>query len=193
MTWVTTTALLAQLTAGEDDAWDRFAERYREPVLHFARRLGIREGEAEDVAQDTLVAFLDAWRKGRYDRDKGRIGSFLFAIASQQVRSFHRKAQRARPQGVADTAFWRELPDEAGLRDSWDVSWAKTIFERCLDRARRELEPSSVRAFELTVLDERPVKEVASELGLTANAVYIAKHRVLARIKELREGYEHVA
>lgn len=190
MTWVTTTLLLQQLTDGAEDAWDAFAERYREPVVHFARRLGIVEAEAEDVAQETLVSFLDAYRRGRYDREKGRIGSFLFALASQQVRTHRRKHRPARRLDQADTAFWSELPGDDALRQSWDVSWARHVFARCLETARRELEPSTVRAFELTVLEERKAADVAAELGVTTNAVYIAKHRVLTRIKELREGLE---
>lgn len=193
MTWQTTTVLLERLAEGEDDAWSRFSERYREPILAFARRLGVPDPDAEDVAQETLVAFLDAWRRGRYDRERGRLGSFLFAIASQQVRNHRRGERRDARLGAADTLFWKQLPDEATLRSTWDMAWGRAIFERCLAAARRELQPSTMRVFELVVLEQRRPADVADELGLSVNAVYVAKHRALSRIKELREGHEQIA
>jgi len=190
MEWQTTTALLEQLADGDDAAWSRFADRYRPPLLAFARRLGVPEAEAEDVAQDSLVAFLDAWRRGRYERARGRLGSFLFGLAQFQVRNHHRRAARGGRQGAADTAFWRDLPDEASLRSTWDLSWKRALFQRCLERVRRELQPNTVRAFELCVLERRTPAQAAEQLGLSVNAVYVAKHRVLTRIQALREEFE---
>ncbi len=162
MEWLTTTDLLEQLADGDDAAWSRFSDRYRPPLLAFARRLGVPEAEAEDVAQDSLVAFLDAWRRGRYERGRGRLGSFLFGLARYQVRNHHRQAARGNRQGAADTAFWRDLPDEASLRSTWDLSWKRALFQRCLERVRRELQPNTVRAFELCVLERRTPAQASS-------------------------------
>ena len=67
--WLTTSTVLRDLGDLQNQtAWDRFVGRFRKPVVDFARRLGFEASQAEDVAQETLLAFVNAYREGRYDR-----------------------------------------------------------------------------------------------------------------------------
>lgn len=192
MDWVTTTLLLDQLTDGDEAAWTQLSERFRIPVTRFVQRLGVPTGEADDVSQEALITFLDAYRRGRYDRSKGRLGSWLFGIAAQSVRRHGRRAARDARQVNAPTLFWDDLSEQE-LRDEWELQWDRHVFERCLAQVRHELKPETVRAFELVTLEELSASEVAERTGLTTNAVYLAKRRVLQRIQELREEHERVA
>ena len=72
MRWVTTTILLENLRNAEEAAWEQFVNRFRVPIMRFARDLGLAADEAEDVAQETLMDFVRAYRGGQYDREKGR-------------------------------------------------------------------------------------------------------------------------
>jgi RNA polymerase sigma-70 factor (ECF subfamily) len=192
MEWVTTTMLLSQLADGDEQAWARLSQRFRTPIVRFVRHLGVPESEAEDVTQEALLSFLDAYRRGRYDREKGRLSSWLFTLAAQAVKRRGRGARRQAREVPASTVFWDEL-SQPELRDAWDRQWDRHVFERCLSQVRRELRPATVRAFELVALEERRAEEVAAETGLTINAVYLAKRRVLQRIHELQEQHEHFA
>jgi RNA polymerase sigma-70 factor (ECF subfamily) len=191
MEWVTTTMLLTQLTDGDEQAWARLSQRFRTPIVRFVRHLGVPESEAEGATQEAPLSFLDAHRRGRYDREKGRLRSWLFTLAAQAVRRRGRGARRQAREVPATTVFWEEL-SEPELREAWDLQWDRHVFERCLSQVRRELRPGTVRAFELVALQERNAEQVAAELGLTTNAVYLAKRRVLQRIQELREQHEHI-
>ena len=114
MQWVTTTIVLEQLAREEAGAWELFVRRFRQPVIRFARDLGLSEDEAEDVVQETLASFLRAYRNGRYDRDKGRLSSWLFGIAhrtAMKIRSKAARRQRLAPAGDR-TGFWDDLPDK---------------------------------------------------------------------------------
>ncbi|GJM23181.1 MAG: DNA-directed RNA polymerase sigma-70 factor [Planctomycetota bacterium] len=191
MEWVTTTLLLDQLSEGDEAAWTQFAERFRIPVTRFVQRLGVPAGETDDVVQETLITFLDAFRRGRYDRSKGRLGAWLFGIAAQSVRRHGRRSARDARQLNAPTLFWEDLTEQE-LRDEWELQWDRHVFERCLAQVRHELRPETVRAFELVTLEERSAADVAESTGLSTNAVYLAKRRVLQRIQELREEHERV-
>src|SRR5436305_1544249 len=86
MTWLTTATVLEKLRDfANRDAWDRFSERFRRPVVSFARGMGLAQSDAEDVAQETLMAFAKAYREGQYDPAKGRLSKFLFGIAYRQA------------------------------------------------------------------------------------------------------------
>lgn len=184
--WQTTATVLERLRDyGNRDAWGDFADRFRRPVVSFARGMGLSAADAEDVAQETLLAFAEAFRKGHYDPAKGRLSRFLFGIAYRQA--LH--ARRRKPAQV-ESAVWAELPDEQTASGVWDTEWERAALDRCLAQARGEFEPTSFRAFELVVRESRTPTEAAETLGVPVKAIYNAKHRILKRIRELRAELE---
>lgn len=189
MEWQTTTTILHRLRDYENrEAWERLLERFRPPIIAFARRLGLSVADAEDAAQETLLAFAEGFRRGAYDPARGRLSRWLFGIAYRQALGQRRAAGRDGPG--ADPSFWAELPDEASASGTWDEEWEQTVLSQCLDRVRCEVEPTTFRAFELVVLEERPPNVAADELGVPIKTVYNAKHRLLSRIRELRCEFE---
>ncbi len=199
MKWETTTILLEQLQNSEDDAWQRFTARFREPMLHFASRMGLSDAQAEDAVQDALVQFLEGYREGRYDRSKGRLGSWLFALMFQSIRSHRRDGFRSPKQAPSPshrTTFFSALPDEDTARAEWEMDWDRHSINRCMLQLRGEVNPTHYRAFELTTIRQVPAMEVAEQLGLSRDAVYQARYRVLKRLEQLRgefDGVEEIA
>ena len=197
MVWLTTATVLQKLRDFENrDAWDAFAERFRRPVVSFARGMGLKEADAEDVAQETLIAFAEAYRRGQYDPSKGRLSRFLFGIAYRQALRARRIGVGADPGGGgvgvanAESGFWSKVPDEQTATGIWDTEWEQALLERCLQQARAEFEPQTFRAFEMVVREEKSPDEAAERAGITVKSVYNAKHRILNRIRELRTEYE---
>ncbi len=191
--WMTTTTLLSALrTYGNQDAWDRFIGHFRRPVAAFTRRMGLSESEADDATQETLLVFAQRYRDGDYDRERGRLRQWLFGIAYRQAlgaRSRRRGQARQVAEGGA-SAYWNELPDEAAATRHWDEEWEHAVLEHCLSRVRGEVNASTYTAFDLLVRQGQSVETVAERLGLSRNAIYNAKHRVLKRARELAREYE---
>ncbi|MCH7721132.1 MAG: hypothetical protein IH988_09125, partial [Planctomycetes bacterium] len=75
-------------------AWQRFSDRYRPMVVGFASSLGLDDSDAQDAAQDTLLAFTKGYLAGEYDRDKGRLRSWLFGISWRKIRDIQRRQGR---------------------------------------------------------------------------------------------------
>jgi len=195
MTWETTATVLEKLRDFENrDAWDRFSERFRRPVVSFARGMGLRQSDAEDVAQETLLAFAKAYREGQYDPAKGRLSRFLFGIAYRQALRGRRGAASPAGAGVAvaevESGFWSQVPDEQTATGVWDTQWEQSVLGECMTQARAEFEQQTYRAFELVVRDGQSPEQAARSLGVTVKSVYNAKHRILKRIRELRGEFE---
>jgi DNA-directed RNA polymerase specialized sigma24 family protein len=72
------------------DAWQRFFDRYQPIVIGFAIKLGLTDADAQDASQNTMVSFVEAYRQGAYDRRKGRLRSWLFGIACRKVKDIQR-------------------------------------------------------------------------------------------------------
>ena len=87
MEWKTTSVILDDLADFENrETWNRFAGRFRDPLMRFGRKIGLNVADAEDMAQQTLLVFAEGLRGDRYDRAKGRLSSWLFGIAADQVK-----------------------------------------------------------------------------------------------------------
>ena len=193
--WITTSTILHDLRDfGNASAWNRFVARFRPPLLTFAERAGLSASDAQDLAQEALAAFADSFRGGNYDRDKGRLGSWLFGIAYNHILRRRRRFQRDQGATKAntDTTFWAGVPDEQSATALWEREWEASLVRQCVEHARNEFPPLTFGAFELVVLGDRPPRIAAKEMNLPVKTVYDAKYRVLQRVRELRAQLEEV-
>ncbi|MFK7737423.1 MAG: hypothetical protein AB8B50_15415 [Pirellulaceae bacterium] len=69
-----------------------------------------------------------------------------------------------------------------------EQEYARQLVRKAVDLMKTEFEYSTWRACWLSVVEQVPVKEISDELGITINAVYLAKSRVLRRLRGELEG-----
>jgi len=192
----TNTRLLDGLRDPENRSiWHDFVERYRPMVVRFAQRQRLGETAAQDVAHQALIAFGSAYQRGKYDRQQGRLRFWLFGIARNQIRNSRKSKRREYQAGEAnsETGLLHQVPDsDADMERAWEEEWRQAVLRQCLTEVRREFDPKSVEAFELFAWKGLPASKVAELLGVTPNAVFIAKHRIMRRIKELLPEMERV-
>jgi RNA polymerase sigma factor (sigma-70 family) len=177
-----------------DEVWREFDARYRPIILSFSRRLGLAEDDAADVAQETLARFARSYREGNYDRTKGRLRSWIFGIARRCVADAHEdRARRRQARGMSAIAA---IPDEDRLNDVWEAEYQRELLDRAVAILREEtrMDPRTIDAFSRLAFDRVAPAQVAAEMGLSRNDVYLAKHRCLKRLREildeLNERYE---
>lgn len=188
----TRATLLARLKYPHDgDAWRAFADRYGPPVFRYCRKLGLQDADASDVVQEVLAQVAMSIRQFEYDPAAGRFRDWLGAVVRGKLSRHGRKRSPA-PAGdvVADLAG----PEAEA---SWVFEFNANLLAVALTRARVGFEPRTWRAFELTWVEDRPAPAVASELGLPVALVYVAKSRVLKRVREellvLSDDVPHLA
>ena len=195
MEWITTSTVLHNLLEFDNRAaWQRFVARFQRPIIHFAQSIGLNAADAEDVAQETMAAFAQGFREGKYDRTRGRLSQWLFGIAYRKSIDSQRRAARNRAIGssAVDHLAGQMMPDEHSANVSWDQEWEQSLLEQCLEQVQREVDPVTYRAFELVVREERDAANAAETLRVNIKLVYNAKHRILKRIRELRAELEQV-
>ncbi|RJP41702.1 MAG: RNA polymerase sigma factor [Phycisphaerales bacterium] len=185
----TTSQLLEALHDRQNqDAWRECDARYRPIIVAFARKLGLDEADAADVAQETMTQFLSAYQAGQYDRTRGRLRSWIIAIAKFRIADLKRSQARRR-QVRGESAFEEAPPDDAALGAIWEEEVRQAVVRRSLEelRERSRMDPKTVRAFEMVALEQRSAAEVAAELGMTVNDVYVAKNRAIERLRKIRD------
>ena len=187
----TTTAMLDGLhDPSNDRVWIEFDERYRPILIGFARSLGLRDADAADVAQDALARFVVEYREGKYERDRGRLRSWLIGIVRYRVLEMRRKsAIRREAHGVTHAA---DLPNAHEMTQLWQQEHEKEIYRRAVERFKEtsRTDEHTFRAFTLLVERQMPPKLVAEELGMSIEDVYRAKSRVAQRLRAIVQEFE---
>lgn len=177
---------------GNRSAWQEFDRRYRPLILEVARRLGLQIVDAEDAAQETMAAFLQAYRRKRFDPERGRLRDWLRGIAVHKIRDLQRKVGRKEkplPDGAEPASDGRE---ERRVRALWDDACRMAILRQCIEEVRQEVHPRSFEAFHLYTLQQISASKVASRLQVSEEVVYQSKSRILARIRKLLPKMEEI-
>ncbi len=189
LTTVASTVLLQALHhEGNQEAWRQFCARYEPMLLGFARRSGLREQDARDVVQSTLLSFVEGLRDGRYDPERGRLRSWLQGVAFNKIREARRQLARREVQvadGTGSTAFMNRIPDDRELTDIFEEEWERGIMADCLREVRRQVRDKTFEAFRLYVMQNWPAQKVAEHLGISRDVVYSNKQRVSSRLRKL--------
>ncbi|UCD76199.1 MAG: sigma-70 family RNA polymerase sigma factor [Phycisphaerales bacterium] len=182
----TTTAMLDDLADPANEAmWRQFDARYRPVLVAFARRLGLGAEDAADAAQDALTRFLQAFRAGKYQRGRGRLSSWLIGIARNCIVDLQRARMVRREQRGVSALI--DLPHDKNLAAIWDAELDREVLRQAVQKLREgtRLDRRTIRVFERLVLQQAAPAVVASELNMTMNDVYLAKHRCLKRLRSI--------
>src|SRR5262245_4166481 len=117
---ITTTELLESLkNPSHHTAWQLLDSRMRPVVLAVVRRLGLTPDEAEEVAQAALVEVFEGYQKGKYQRGRGRLRSWVVGIARNLALDSLGRRARARGGSVSPP----DVPDAARVSVIWDEEW----------------------------------------------------------------------
>jgi RNA polymerase sigma-70 factor (ECF subfamily) len=188
----TRTTLLERIREGEDPvAWDEFWARYWRPVFNFARMRGCSDHTAEEILQDVMLTVFEKHQVFRYDPAKGRFRDWLGGVTRNLVNKRRAKpSERVRAMGD-DTRNTLDLVQDPHLPadDLWQQTFEESLLNVLLDLVRREVAPATYQAFELVALEGVSAADAAKVTGLSRNAVYLARKRILKRLRELGESY----
>lgn len=189
---VTSATLLARLKDGRDeDAWSRLNELYAPLIRTWAERLGVRGADADDLVQDVLTVVVRRFPEFVHPDRPGAFRGWLRAIAANCAREAWR-ARRLSPVAPGGTDFGSylaRLEDPADdLSREWDREHDVYVTRRLLERIKGDFEAKTWELFRKFVLEGLPADKVAAAYGTSPNTVYIAKSRVLARLREEADG-----
>jgi RNA polymerase sigma-70 factor (ECF subfamily) len=176
----------------DEDAWSEFVQLYAPLVYGYARKQGLQDADAADLCQDVLTAVAGAVGRLDYDPRRGAFRNWLFTVVRRKLmnRQSRRKHRDLASGDAATQRLLEECPAPEAEEADWQEEWQRRLYEWACTRVRREVTDATWQAFWRTAVDGEPVKQAAAELGLSAGAVYIARSRVLARLRELVQSVQ---
>jgi RNA polymerase sigma-70 factor (ECF subfamily) len=187
----TSLSLLDRARRNDEVAWRRLRAMYVPLIQGWLRReCQLQVHDADDLVQDVIVVVVR--RLPEFDRQ--RVGSFRAWLRTVTVNCL-RQSLRTRHRGGAGTGDSRvaDLLDALEAQGSpqselWDREHDEHVMRQILNSLKHEFTENTWQAFSLMSLDGLSAADAAARLGITPNAVFIARSRVLARMREEAAG-----
>jgi RNA polymerase sigma-70 factor (ECF subfamily) len=181
----TPASLLLRIRRSDDqNSWRQFVELYTPLLYHWALRLCPNEHDAADLVQEVLLVISKRLADFNYDRQKSFRG-WLRTILMNKLRDIRRRKNV--PLGTGDMEL-DSLPSDDESNDLSEAEYRQLLVARALQVMKTQFQPTTWKACWEHVVEGRPASAIANELGISPNAVYVAKSRVLRRLRQELEG-----
>ena len=170
----------------DTESWRKFHEFYAPLLMRYLRRLGLEEDRASDLVQDVFVRLLQALPTFELDSKRGRFRSYLWKLTYSALVDHARrvKARRQAEEQWVKRFYESSEAESRKLQDELNEINQEQVLKRALPRVHSKTSRTAWACFEQRLLRGRAGADVAAELGITADAVYVYSSRVLKAVRK---------
>jgi RNA polymerase sigma-70 factor (ECF subfamily) len=180
----TSRTLLDRLRDRQDaQAWQLWLTVYEPWLRDWLSRDRLQHADVDDLLQNIFVVVSQKLPAFVHNGRPGAFRAWLRGVLTHELRSFLRGRQRLAGDALSEWIDQLEGPTSE-LSRQWDQEHDQQLVRRLLGVVQSDFQPKTWEAFRLLVLEDRPAAEVARLCDMGANAVYVAKSRVLARLRQ---------
>jgi RNA polymerase sigma-70 factor (ECF subfamily) len=180
----TSTSLLEQARGRCAGSWERLVALYTPLLQAWLTAAGLQPADRDDLIQRVLMILVRQLPDFEHRGRPGAFRAWLRGITVNLLREFW----RARPAAEAGSRLEELRDPDGGLSRLWDEQHDRHVLHALMDMVRPEFTEPTWQAFRRLALDGASARDVSAELGLSVNAVLIAKSRVLARLRQEARG-----
>jgi RNA polymerase sigma-70 factor, ECF subfamily len=168
-------------------AWEQFIRLYTPLLVSWAKRQGFKHEDVADLTQEVLLKLIRLLPA--YERGNGQsFRNWLSQVAKNQCIDFCRRvATRALPQADGLSGV-ENSTSGLDIEGTDEVEYRRTLIKQGMEMIRSEFNVNTWAAFQKLMVEGKTVAEVAKELEMSRNAVYLARHRVLSRLRQELDG-----
>lgn len=188
--YTTSATLLVRLRKLDDQpAWSLFVQLYTPLLYYWARKLGNSETDAAELVQELLVTLVQKLPEFQYEAQAGRSGRFRAWLRKVAVNKWRDLQKRKRPSALppSDDAF-ADLAQPDDAEAIWEREYQQFLVARALEVMKAEFQPTTWQACWETAVKGRKASDVSRQLGISQGAVFVAKSKVLRRLREVLAG-----
>jgi RNA polymerase sigma factor (sigma-70 family) len=186
----TRVSIIVGVCQRDPERWREFDSIYRPILRAYLRKRGLKDTEAEDVVQVILMKLVG--KIHTYDRSRCRFRTWLFSVAQHTlIDDARRQASYKKALDGWAGAVLRASPSEsAKMEEEWLRIHREEILAHALKVVRARVSSKAWACFEQRLLRDRPAAEIARELGIAPNAVFVNACRVLKQVRAFCDEFD---
>lgn len=165
----------------EQEAWNRFADLYTPLLYYWLRRLGLAENDAADLIQEVFLVLVAKLPHFHYQKD-GAFRGWLRTLTINKYREAQRRKKLPIVDGLAD------VPAKDAQGQFEETEYRRQLVQQMFHILEDQFPPSTWQYFHAYVIANRDPQEVAAKFGVSVGAIYAAKSKVLARLRQELAG-----
>ena len=181
------TLLLRIRDEGDARAWAEFMDLYGAFVFNFCRKQGLQQADVEDIVQEVFRAVAKSIHGFAYDPTQGTFRAWLFRVVrSKLANHFNKQKRQPATPGETQLEYLAERESDVNPAEAadWELAYKRRVFQWATERVQSEFKDTTWQAFWMSAVEEKAPQTIAEELGISTGAVYIAKSRVVARLRK---------
>jgi RNA polymerase sigma-70 factor (ECF subfamily) len=170
---------------GDEASWAEFLGIYQPVVLRMARNRGLQDADAMDAMQQIFLAVSRAIPQWKLDPEQPPFRAWLTTVARNAITKT--LIRRPRDAGAGSTSVFQllhQLPYAADDTAEFDFEARREVFRWAAAQVRHEFTAETWAIFWETSVEGKAIAEVSQTSGKTPGAIYVARFRVLSRLKE---------
>lgn len=175
----------------EPETWERLVGLYRPLLLVWLRKYDVQASDADDLVQEVLIAVMKDLKSFNHNGRPGAFRTWLRSILVNRLRNFWRTRHR-HPQGSGDSEIEQRLAQlenpTSEMSQLWNQQHDRHVARQIMALAKPHFQPETWTAFIRVAIDGERADVVAADLGISLNAIFIAKSRVLSRLRQEAAG-----
>ena len=164
----------------ERQAWALFVEVYGPLIFSYCRRKKLQDSDAADVSQEVLTRLSKALTRFEYEPKRGRFRDWLGRVTHRELLQFWKRQGRV---NAMQTRNGQVAIDSVEDTKNWDEHFHSELLQLAIARIRTEFEDETWRIFEQLWFESMLPAEVARSFRVSMGSVYVAKSRVLKRLR----------
>jgi RNA polymerase sigma factor (sigma-70 family) len=172
---------------GNATAWQEFVEVYEPVLLSLVKRRGLQESDAREIVQEAMLAVAKHIDRFEHSGDSGHFRSWLSRIIRNLTINLLTRLPLG-AKGIGDSVNDELLNDIAdcdkALTDEYDLVQEREIFAIAAEKVQVEVQEKTWSAFWMTCVEDKSVPEVSKLLQMTPGAIYVARSRVVAKLRQ---------
>lgn len=183
----TSLSLLERLQTQPDElSWQRLVDIYAPLIGRVLARSPLQNADREDLVQEVLKLVVQKLPEFQRRRE-GSFRAWLRVVTVNCLREFWRSSKN-QPVATGDSDFLQKLQEledpQSELTKIWDTEHDRHVVRRLLELIGPQYEPTTLQAFRRVVLEGQKPAQVAAELNISVNAVFLAKSKVLRQLRQ---------